>query len=359
MILLDKMTPNVLVVGSGGVGAIAALSLTLNGKCDATLVVRSDYDQVVECGYTIMSVTYGDFNGWRPTNVARSVEEAAEKYGPFDFLVLTTKNIPDGPITCEEIIRPAVTDGLTTIVLIENGIGIEKPMIELFPKCVILSAVSLIGSVNVNCVVSNLHKDIIYLAPFDNPNVEAQVCKEKTAHFASIYQNEDPRVNSVIVEERASRSRWDKLVNNSVLNQITAITGLDVNRCQINGANASLFGPAMDEVYAIAASEGVAIDPATKNKFLHVADGSFFASSMLVDLKKSQLMEMEVILGNPLRIAARNGVKTPILSTIYEILKMVQFRTKEHNGLIKINESEYQGRSSDDYPEIFENSNNP
>lgn len=346
------MTPNVLVVGSGGVGAIAALSLTLNKKCSTTLVVRSDYDQVLKSGYTINSVTYGTYANWKPDHVARLVDEAAQN-GPFDYVLVTLKNIPDGPITCEDVIRPAVTDGVTTIVLFQNGIDIEKPMIAQFPHCAVLSGVSIIGSSNVNCVVNNLHKDIVILAPFENPNISAEVAAQKTAEFASLYQNDDPGVNSVLVEPSAARSRWDKLVNNAVLNPITAITGLDVNRCQINGANKNLFAPAMDEVYAIAASEGVTIDPSAKNKFLHVADGSFFSSSMLVDLQKSQLVELEVILGNPLRTAARNEVSTPILSTVYELLKMVQFRTKERNGLINIDEKSYRGRNSDDYPDIF------
>lgn len=344
--------PKVLIVGSGGVGAMAALSLSLNNKCDVTLVVRSDYDVVSSSGYTINSVTYGDFTAWKPHNIVRSVADAAAN-GPYDYVVLTTKNIPDGRMTCEEIIQPAVTDGLTTIVLIQNGIDIEKPMIKQFPHCVILSGVSLIGSANVNCVVKNSHKDIIFLAPFDNPNMDTQLAQEKTRHFAELYQNANKDINTVVIEESAGRSRWEKLVNNSVFNPVTAITGLDINRCQINDANNGLFRPAMDEVYAIAASEGVTIDPAARDKFLHVADGSFFKSSMLVDLNKSQLMELEVILGNPLRIAARNGVATPILSTLYEMLKMAQFRTKEKIGMVKVTESRYVGRNSDDYEEIF------
>lgn len=344
--------PKVLVIGSGGVGAIAALSLSINGKCDVTLVVRSDYDHVTSTGYNINSVTYGTYPNWKPAFVTRSVAEAAAS-GPYDYIVLTTKNIPDGPITCEDIIRPAVTDGLTSIVLIQNGIGIEKPMIDQFPNCAVISGVSLIGSANVNCVVKNSHKDIIMLAPFENPNVASEVASEKTRQFADLYQNADPAINSVIVEKSAGRSRWEKLVNNAVFNPVTAITGLDVNRCQINGANNGIFSAAMDEVYAIAASDGVTIDVGAKNKYLHVADGSFYKSSMLVDLNKSQLMELEVILGNPLRIAARNGVPTPILSTLYAMLKMTQFRTKEKIGIVKVTESSYVGHNSDDYEAIF------
>ena len=42
-----------------------------------------------------------------------------------------------------------------------------------------------------------------------------------------------------------------------MFNTITAIVGLDINSLQINGANDTLFRPAMKEISAIAASEGV------------------------------------------------------------------------------------------------------
>ena len=52
---------------------------------------------------------------------------------------------------------------------------------------------------------------------------------------------------------------------------------------------------------------------------------------MCVDVRKGQLMELEIILGNPMRIAKENNVATPILSTIYPLLKLVQFRLKKEN----------------------------
>lgn len=343
--------PNVLVVGSGGVGAMAAFALALNKKCNVTLVVRSDFDLISSSGYTIDSAVHGKISHWKPQQVSPSVSAAAE-HGPFDFVVVTTKNIPDGYLTCEEIIAPAVVAGETTIVLIQNGIGIEEPMIKAFPKTPILSGVLLIGLAYANGLVLHLHREQLYLAPFENPTVAPEISKARTDEFAAIYRQKDG-LNIVHVEASAKRSRWDKLVNNAVFNPVTALTGLDINRCQINGANSTIFSAAMDEIIAIAASDGVQIPSETKHRFLHVADGSFFSSSMLVDLRKNQLVEVEVIVGNALKIAARNGVAAPVVSTLYLLMKMVQFRTKEAAGLVKVNQADYVGRNSDEYPEIF------
>jgi len=349
---MSERKSKVLVVGSGGVGAIGALSLTLNGKADVTLVVRSDYTKVYESGYNIKSVTYGEHKNWKPHHIARSVEDAFERFGEFDFILLTTKNIPDGPVTCEDIIRPAVTSK-TVIILLQNGLGIEKPMIEQFPQNIILSGVSLIGSSNINCVVTNLHKDQIYLGAWNNPNVENHTEKEQFAirEFTRIYGNE--KYNKVFIDDNVQKTRWEKLVYNSVLNTTTTIVNLDINRCQIMGANNDLFRPAMREVIEIAASEGIEVCADTIERFIHIGDGLFYSPSMCVDARKKQLLELEVILGNPLKIAEKNGVHTPILRTLYTLLTMVQFRIKEEKGIIKINEREYKNLNSDYYSDIL------
>lgn len=347
----------VLVIGSGGVGTIAALALSTNGRAQTTLVVRSAYDKVVKDGFTIRSATYGNIDHWRPTHVSRSVEEAVKLNGPFDYVVVTTKNIPDGPQPCEDVVRPAVVPGKTTVVLIQNGINIEVPMIREFPTNHFLSGISLIGSTNLDCVIHNPGKDVISLGPFHNPNVDFEVSKEKAQEFISIYQNPDESVNKITFGEDTRTARWRKLVYNSVFNTICTVTDMDVNRCQINGANKTLLEPAMDEVIAIAASEGVTIDPSVKSTYMHIGDGFFYTPSMLVDSRKNQTFEIEVILGNPLAIAKKNGVPTPILTSIYYLLRMKQFYIMERSGKISINEADYKNRNSDDYPQIFAEAN--
>lgn len=343
----------VLVVGSGGVGGVSALSLSLNKKCEVTLVVRSDYDLVMTQGYTINSCTYGQIKGWRPQNVARSVTDAFERFGEFDYILLTTKNIPDGPITCELIIAPAVTDK-TAIILLQNGVGIENPMIKAFPNNIILSGVSLIGSTYMNGVIDHKRIDSVILGDFRKqplPNT-----KQVIDQFVNIYQNEDPTKNHIEIDENVDLTRWKKLVYNSIINTITTLVDLDVARCQINNVNETLFRPAMAELIEIAKSEGIIIPPETIEYFIHIGDGLFYCPSMLVDKRKQQLIELEIILGNPLKIGQKNGVNTPILYTLYHLLTMVQFKIKEDIGMFEIDQDLYTG-NSDDYPNIFKNNN--
>jgi ketopantoate reductase len=58
---------NVLVLGGGAVGAVAALNLEVGGLAEVTAVLRSNFKAVEENGYIIESVDHGKLTGWRPT----------------------------------------------------------------------------------------------------------------------------------------------------------------------------------------------------------------------------------------------------------------------------------------------------
>ena len=64
---------NVLLLGGGAVGAIAALNIEAGGLGSVTAVLRSNFKVVEEEGYIIESVDHGNFKGWRPTKGVRNV----------------------------------------------------------------------------------------------------------------------------------------------------------------------------------------------------------------------------------------------------------------------------------------------
>lgn len=58
---------NILLIGAGGVGTIAALNLERGSRADVTVVLRSNYQKVADDGFTIDSVDHGSLSGWRPS----------------------------------------------------------------------------------------------------------------------------------------------------------------------------------------------------------------------------------------------------------------------------------------------------
>lgn len=59
---------NVLIVGSGGVGTMAAYALEQGGKARVTAVLRSNFEAVKEKGFNIRSIQHGDVDNWRPSS---------------------------------------------------------------------------------------------------------------------------------------------------------------------------------------------------------------------------------------------------------------------------------------------------
>lgn len=57
----------VLLIGSGGIGTIAALNLEIGGLAEVTSVLRSNFQVVRSKGFTIRSCQHGDHHSWRPT----------------------------------------------------------------------------------------------------------------------------------------------------------------------------------------------------------------------------------------------------------------------------------------------------
>ena len=58
---------NVLLVGSGGVGTLAAYNLEIGGLASVTSVLRSNHDAVAQNGFTITSLDHGFVEDWRPS----------------------------------------------------------------------------------------------------------------------------------------------------------------------------------------------------------------------------------------------------------------------------------------------------
>jgi ketopantoate reductase len=71
-----------------------------------------------------------------PGKVVRTPSEAK---GPFDYIVCAHKAVGHGSVP--EQLAPAITAKLTTLVIIQNGVGNEEPFRNAFPECSIITCV--------------------------------------------------------------------------------------------------------------------------------------------------------------------------------------------------------------------------
>ncbi|GMM46529.1 hypothetical protein DAPK24_031040 [Pichia kluyveri] len=333
---------NVLLIGTGGVGTVVACGLVHNGSSTVSVVVRRDYEKVKNDGWTINSVDYGNLTNWKPDNIYPTVEAAA-KGQEFDYVVITTKNLPD-VVKSEDVAEPAITPGKTTIILIQNGFDLGRPFIAKYPNNICLSGVSHIGSHNHNGVINQISQDKCMISYFENPNIENSVQEAKAKEFVQIYSNDK---NNVTYFPDVKYCRYEKLLYNATMNTTCALTGVDTVRLKLSGVLESVSIPAMYEVIKVAKADGVDLSTDFIDFIVKSCDSGFFKPSMLVDVEKGNPIELEVILGNLLTVAKELKVETPTLTVLYNLLKATQFRMKEGKGLIKvpedrpINDAEY------------------
>ncbi|PSR92364.1 ketopantoate reductase PanE/ApbA C terminal-domain-containing protein [Coniella lustricola] len=337
----------VLIVGSGGVGTMAAYTLEKGGLAQVTSVLRSNYAVVKEKGFQISSIDHGEVTGWRPSCIRDAIPNVVEEsLPPFDYVIVSTKNIADVPPSIAEMIAPAITPSRTAILLLQNGINIERPLVAAFPSNPVLSGISVIGAKEFPPgTITQNNYDISYIGPFSSPTTtttpakETETNKENAAahRFVQLYSASgavDSRYDADV-----AFNRWRKLLYNASFNSVCAILRTDTARLRASQhAIDELVRPVMLEIAAVAKrAAGVSLSDDLINKTITIdLYASFFKPSMCQDVEKGNLLEFENIVGEPLREAARLGVETPTLKVLYSLLKSLQFGIKEMKGLVDV-----------------------
>ncbi|RAL14715.1 ketopantoate reductase family protein [Aspergillus homomorphus CBS 101889] len=322
----------VLLLGSGGIGTIAALNLECGNQAEVTAVLRSNFPTVIDRGFEIISCDHGHLHNWRPTHVVNAVPEVTHSsdVAPFDYIVCTTKNVPDiGPSVCD-IIAPAVSPGRTVIVLIQNGLNIEKPFATRFPHNILLSGISRNDAHEIAPgVIEQIDHDKLQIGAFGDPSQDPATQIEAAVQFVQMYSAGGK--TKCYHEPNVQRERWSKLVYNAAFNPISALTGLSTGDLQ-NAGNAldGLLIPAMNEVLTVAHAAGVDLPHDTIATTLERNPPQRkIYPSMQKDVTKGNFLEHEVIIGEVVREAQRRGIATPILSTLYHLCACVQWRTQQ------------------------------
>lgn len=210
-------------------------------------------------------------------------------------MVMTTKNTPDQPPTAAELIESAVTPGKTTIVLIQNGLNIQKPFLDKYPNNICLSGVSLIGShETAPAVIEHEESDRLIIGAFRNANLTIEKEDAKAREFIKIYS--DGGKTDCSFTSDVPFHRWQKLVYNACLNPICAITGLDTGRIRLaDDTVETLLRPAMKELVAAAKAAGVILPSGIETWTINVDPLTmYFRPSMQEDVQKVELSPLKL-----------------------------------------------------------------
>lgn len=293
-----------------------------------TAICRSNYEAIKSQGITIDAEVWGNGLTCKPTAV-RNVDEAAE-IGDFDFVLVTVKAFPDSQTSAA--IAPMITRGKTTIVLAQNGIGIENEYAEAYPENTVLSCVVLMPAAQVqpgHIVGVWFEKHEVGTFPSE-AYTSKPGAKESTDLWVRLWKAGGG--NAEFYQDVQER-RWAKILMNATSSPLTTLSRCrDTALFGLGEEAVQLFRDVQDELIAISNALGYS----TVNRAL--ADSHIKLSmdrlgtegtepSMLIDVLQSRRTEFQVIVGNPVRIAKDLGVPTPRLDTLYVLLKALDAST--------------------------------
>ncbi|KAL8277051.1 hypothetical protein RQP46_010585 [Phenoliferia psychrophenolica] len=125
------------------------IDILINANVRITGIARSQADAFNAHGVRIESEKHGVVEGWRPYRVVKEAADAADR--PYKFIIACFKCLPD-LLPSASVLAPfldspfAQEAGGPTVVLIQNGLGIEHPVQIAYPNVPIISAVAWIGA---------------------------------------------------------------------------------------------------------------------------------------------------------------------------------------------------------------------
>lgn len=303
--------PRLLTVGVGAVGAI--YSWRLSKSCNVTAVCRSNYEAVKKDGFDIDSAKFGK-DVFRPDQVARTVSECVTAE-PFDYILVTLKALPEC-YNVADIIAPAVSKD-TTIVLIQNGLGVEEPITERFPDNPIVSIVAYIGTSQMEPgKIKMVGKESLVVGKYLGAKRDSD---KQRAEFIELLKKGDCDVQIV---EDVEKVRWQKLFWNAAFSPVCAMTGMNTTELLANQEAMSVVKKVMGEVIDASIANGYQFN---HDEQMHAmisrteATATNYKPSMQLDKERNSPMEIEVILGTPLRRAKAKGLSVPNLELIHSL----------------------------------------
>ncbi|KAJ1962527.1 hypothetical protein GGI12_002596 [Dipsacomyces acuminosporus] len=291
-----------------------------------SVVCRSNYANVAEHGFIINSAQFGT-GVYRPRELFKSVDEAAQYGGPFDYVLVALKALPN-IYDSSEVIAPVVSEG-TMIVLLQNGIAIEDPFVKRFPNNSIASSVAFV-SVKHTSPGELKHGGFSLIAS----GVHRKASSNDTDVLQYLLDAFESQGVSTLLETDIQPYRWQKHVLNGSTNPLSVIcNGSSCQEMVRNDYCRRLLEEVMAEIFHLGkvvtgksfpGVDGI-VDPQTATDYIQSIPVPVY-TSMQIDAQCKRPMELEVMLKNPIDLAEKHDVDVPHMKVLYALLTMMEAR---------------------------------
>jgi 2-dehydropantoate 2-reductase len=292
----------ILMIGSGAIASY--YSGLIEKNCDLTIFCRNDYHFVKEHGIYIESPN-GNFT-FKP----KVINNLADYCDQPDYIIIATKSLAE--IDLVSMIKK-INYHKADIVLIQNGIHIEKTIFENFKTN---NLISVLAFVAVSRISSGkiIHQDYGKLIIGNYPIGINNSCEE----LITILKQSKIEIE---VSKNIQEERWEKLIWNGSFNPVSVLTRLNTQQLLANSNIRILLKNIMQEIIDLAKIDGFNLDQSLIDKNFYLTEKMKpYKTSMLLDFEANRPMEIESIIGNAINFAKNNSIKTPYLSSIYALI---------------------------------------
>ncbi|KAK1478000.1 hypothetical protein CABS01_03302 [Colletotrichum abscissum] len=319
---MAPMTPRLKILSVGGnpVSAFLSWRLQATNACDVTLVWKSGFDHVAQYGISFKSPIFGN-ERFKPRHVVRVPEEAAHGGGPFDYVILCIKALPD-VYDLAAVIDAVVTPQHTCILVnTTHTLGVEAAIEERFPTNVVLSLVS-------NAELSQLgqsefeHKGSteVWVGPScKNDNIPGAIQSDMAEALAMTLNTAQVDCK---VSQNIRQQQYERVIGPIAFHPASVIfeTASHAQLLEKVGVKDMVTG-VIDELLALADAHGCKLSPDFKQKTIdEMTKPTNPESIMWQDYIAKRPMEVETYLGSPIKLAKEAHVPVPRIESLYAIL---------------------------------------
>lgn len=336
----STMPTRILLVGAGAIGAFYGSRLACAPNTAVSALCRSNYKVVKANGFKVTSPKYGEAT-FKPEHTFGSPEEAKKAAISWDYLLVATKALPD--VSDDSTLLEGLVGPETSIVLVQNGLGVEEPYRKRFPRAAILSAVTIASAAQPSRghIAHNRWTRISigpYLPHLDSGSAESsdEPATQKSSRLVELLKAGGISDAELYDHAGLQFVRWHKIAINAAMNPSSVLSGGSGNQDMSVDSELSrhLLG-VMNEVLDTAPKvlgKPLPAKLASAEQILGSTKKNSSGSkpSMQIDWEKGNRLELEVILGNPIRLAREKGIEMPRLQSMYALLRRAQeIREKE------------------------------
>lgn len=295
------------IIGTGAIGGFYGGMLAHAGH-DVHFLFHSDYNEAKERGLIVKSI-YGDFT-INPVNAYKSSKDMPA----CDVIIVGMKTVKEQMLP--ELIKP-VLKPTSLVVLIQNGLNIEKHIAEQLPESVsVAGGMAFICSNKIGPATIN-HLDYGFL------NVGLYRGSEQMLHQFCDDMNASGVKTTYAPDLK--EARWKKLVWNIPYNGMTVILDTTTECLMKNQASRALIYDIMLEVLKAADANGVHIPQSFADDMMDLTDNMRpYKPSMRLDFDNHRPMEIHYIYSETINAAHESGIKIPKIEVMEQQLKFIQ-----------------------------------